>query len=378
MLEMKRGRTWPALAVAGLALALTPGASAGTRDPAPASQAASCASGWVLQQRAGPGTLGSVAAISPRAAWAVGSRPDAEGFPVTLAERWNGTGWAVVPTPDPPAPLPPSPADVLDAVTAVSASDAWAVGGAGEMSGQMAAGLAEHWNGSRWTAVSVPRLNQGGQLEGVAAVSADEVWAVGAGGVTSANGPQVAYALRWDGRRWSSVAVPQPGEFRGLTAVTRIPGTDALWAVGFQRARPGAPYRPMIDYWNGARWSVAAAPAVGSLNDVTALGPDDAWAVGGDTILRWNGIRWSQVPVNSGVQLAGVTALTPGDAWAVGDGTILRWNGTTWQSASWPHPAGAVLSAVTVVQGASGWTAWTVGHTGSTKSLIAARCGGPG
>ncbi len=376
MSEMKWGRTWPTLAVAGLALALIPGARAGIRDPAPASQAGSCAGGWVIQQQAGPGTLGSVAAVSPRAAWAVGSRPDVAGFPVTLAERWNGTGWEAVATPAPPAPLPPSPADVLDAVTAVSASDAWAVGGAGEMSGQMAGGLAEHWNGSRWTAVSIPRLSEGGQLEGVAALAADEVWAVGAGGVTSVNGPQVAYALRWDGVRWSSVPVPQPGEFHGLTAVTRIPGTDSLWAVGFQKARPGAPSHPMIDYWDGARWTATSAPAVsgGSLSGVTALGPDDAWAVGGGTILHWNGTRWSQVAPNSRVQLSGVAALAPDEAWVVGGGAILNWNGTTWRTVSWPHPAAAVLTGIAVVQGASGWTAWAVGHTGSAKPLIVARC----
>ena len=103
------------------------------------------------------------------------------------------------PAPSPKPPLPPSPADVLYAVATVSAVDAWAVGGAGEMSGQMAAGLAEHWNGRHWVAATIPRLREGGQLEGVAAVSAREVWAVGSGGVTSAYGSQVAYALRWDG-----------------------------------------------------------------------------------------------------------------------------------------------------------------------------------
>ncbi len=389
MFEMMLGRTSPALAVAGLALAFMPAASAGPHGLASARQARSCASGWVIQQQAGPGTLRSVAAVSPRQAWAVGSRPDAAGFPVTLAERWNGTGWAAVPTPDRTAAPPPVPADVLYAVTAVPGSGVWAVGGAGEMSGQMADGLAEHWNGSRWMAVSIPRLSAGGQLEGVAAVSAGEVWAVGAGGVSSAGGDEVAYALRWDGVRWSSVPVPQPGAFHGLAAVTRIPGTGSLWAVGFQGG-PGA-FHPMIDYWNGARWSVVSAPAVsgGSLDGVTALGPDDAWAVGGigtgqvtrPLILHWNGIRWSQVAAKATGPLSGVMALAPDQAWAVGGSTILTWNGTTWRSVSWPHPAGAALSGITAVQGAGGWTAWAVaetgsavGGTGSATSLIVARC----
>ena len=249
-----------------------------------------------------------MAAVSGTDAWAVGSRPDRAGFPVTLAEHWNGTAWRQVPAPSPKPPLPPSPADVLYAVATVSAVDAWAVGGAGEMSGQMAAGLAEHWNGRHWVAATIPRLREGGQLEGVAAVSAREVWAVGSGGVTSAYGSQVAYALRWDGARWSRVPVPVPGMFHGLNAVARIPGTRQLWAVGFRAARPGSPQYPLIERWNGTHWTVTPAPAVtgGYLTAVTALSPVSAWAVGGiaspsgppagQVILHWNGTAWSRVP----------------------------------------------------------------------------------
>ena len=327
-----------------------------------------------------------MAAVSGTDAWAAGSRPDRAGFPVTLAEHWNGTAWRQA-GPSPKPPLPPSPADVLYAVATVSAVDAWAVGGAGEMSGQMAAGLAEHWNGRHWVAATIPRLREGGQLEGVAAVSAREVWAVGSGGVTSAYGSQVAYALRWDGARWSRVPVPVPGMFHGLNAVARIPGTRQLWAVGFRAARPGSPQYPLIERWNGTHWTVTPAPAVtgGYLTAVTALSPVSAWAVGGiaspsgppagQVILHWNGTAWSRVPPASRENLAGVAALSASDAWAAG-GAILHWNGQTWTTAASVH-AGAALSAITTTGTASSWTTWSVGRASSRQALTLARCSQP-
>jgi hypothetical protein len=62
----------------------------------------------------------------------------------TVTERWNGTSWALV----------PSPAEgLLGSVTATSASNAWAVGLTGSSLGR-GTGIIEHWNGNSWTCVS--------------------------------------------------------------------------------------------------------------------------------------------------------------------------------------------------------------------------------
>src|SRR5436305_546774 len=69
--------------------------------------------------------LSGVAALTASNAWAVGGYDTGgTGLNHTLIEHWNGTAWSIVPTPD-------SPPGVLNAVDAVSASDVWAVGGAG-------------------------------------------------------------------------------------------------------------------------------------------------------------------------------------------------------------------------------------------------------
>src|SRR5207248_3279171 len=69
--------------------------------------------------------LNAVAAISTNDAWAVGSYSDQQfaGPNQTLTEHWDGSAWSVVPSGNPGASD-----DVLLGVAAVSPDDVWAVG----------------------------------------------------------------------------------------------------------------------------------------------------------------------------------------------------------------------------------------------------------
>src|SRR5260221_11562251 len=91
----------------------------------------------------------------------------------------------------------PSPAGgQLNGVARVSANDVWAVGQT------LAPGtLAEHWDGTAWSVVPTPNPAANDRLSAVAAVSASDVWAVGA---ASFSNPPVTG--RWNGRSWTSVA----------------------------------------------------------------------------------------------------------------------------------------------------------------------------
>src|SRR5215472_5583188 len=84
--------------------------------------------------------LNSVAAVSAGSAWAVGGTVDRSRGPVTVIERWNGTSWALVPSPA---------VGYLASVTATSARNAWAVGVSAFA--PSATGVIEHWNGASWT-----------------------------------------------------------------------------------------------------------------------------------------------------------------------------------------------------------------------------------
>src|SRR5207244_1634349 len=95
-----------------------------------------------------------------------------------------------------------------------------------------------HWDGSAWSIVAGPNLGAHATIfDSVAAVSANDVWAVGY------SGDQTLVA-HWDGTQWSQVSSPSPGTWgNSLYAVTAVPQgapTDAAWAVGDYVSAPAA------------------------------------------------------------------------------------------------------------------------------------------
>ena len=118
------------------------------------------------------GGVVTVAALSRSDVWAVGTGPGVPtgGFsahPTAVIEHWDGTRWAVVPSPNPN----PQGNNSLGAVAAVSAGDVWAVGH------QLLGPFTEHWNGKNWSIVATP----GGVsfFAGMAASASGTVLAVG-------------------------------------------------------------------------------------------------------------------------------------------------------------------------------------------------------
>lgn len=230
--------------------------------------------------------IASISALSANDVWAVGSYDVDEQTFVPLIEHWNGRQWRIV-----SGPVVGQQTDELRGVAAVSADDVWAVG---EADGR---GLIQHWNGKKWTVALTPPQ----ELMAVTAISAQDVWAVGAGGGNGAG----AYAWHWDGAAWTSVAMPSDHAHETLYSVSGS-GPDDVWAVGNggngMYGRGGA----VIQHWDGQAWHVvhAAIPRGGAhvLSSVSVAAPDDAWAVGslgeGDdghqVVLQWNGSTWTQ------------------------------------------------------------------------------------
>ena len=129
--------------------------------------------------------LYGVSVLGATSAWTVGFYFDPSvGRTRSLIERWNGTSWTLVPSPS--VGLPANPFDELFSVKAISANDVWAVGDANsgvlDPSGVPTTGItiAEHWNGSTWTAITSGNSSTGfNELNAVAAASPTNVWAVG-------------------------------------------------------------------------------------------------------------------------------------------------------------------------------------------------------
>jgi hypothetical protein len=213
-------------------------------------------------------------------AWLVGERwHSGQRNGATLIERWDGTRWAVVPSPNPPATSRPSDA-ILQAVNFRSASDAWAVGY--QIDGRhVARTLVEHWDGSRWRIVPSPSVRASNGvlydfLWAVTADRADDAWAVGsyeshAGGF--GGGGDHALVLHWNGRRWSQEVLPPIRERTFLHGVIARAGT--AWAVGDRGHR-----QTLIEHWTGTQWTVAPSPKGFALAAASAPTHGRAWAVG--------------------------------------------------------------------------------------------------
>lgn len=256
----------------------------------------------------------------------------------------------------------------LNATAAISANDVWAVGETIANIPQQP--LALHFNGTSWSAVPTPALPSGdfGQLRGVTAVASDNVWAVGETGNIA---PFNSLIEHWDGTKWSIVSSPNTSAIGILNAVTAISANN-IWAVG-----SGG----LIEHFNGTNWSIVSAPAgTGNLHGVSGSSSSDIWAVGGvgrhpaTQVLHFNGTTWSIVsspsPAFDSV-LESVVAIAPNNAWAVGvtnvgptQTLIEHWNGATWSVVSSPNGGGSGTNANNGLNGVAAVSAtniWAVG-----------------
>jgi hypothetical protein len=338
--------------------------------------------------------LNGVAARTATDAWAVGSftgaDADAEGQQM-LTERWDGTQWRQV-----PAPSVPHQDETLNAVSAGSADEAWAVGTTRVVSAAARSPLAVHWNGASWTIVPVPNTTGGSKsmFNGVATLGPDNAWAVGRG--------KDAHPLveHWDGTSWTIAAVPAPPvpsgwTFAGatLTGISARSATD-IWAVGSVTANRdvSTQTRTLALHYDGTSWKITPTPSNASLtvdtvlNAVTAVAPNDVWSVGrfstidGTTVpnalvvQHWNGTAWSSVTVPAFQGgLNGVAARSATDVWAVGDfsdstGTTpvartltLHWNGSAWSKVDSPNGGSgdSIVNGVSATPG--GGDVWAAG-----------------
>jgi len=208
----------------------------------------------------------------------------------------------------------------LTDVAALSADDVWAVG----FSDSGASSL--HWDGTAWTELSGAR-GSGALFTGLAAPSPTDLWVVGK--AKGAGGYDAPLVERSNGSSWTAVPVPAPdGIAAGLRDVSAS-GARSLWAVGWSVDR-GKVFRPLVERWNGKRWSIVTVPHPDGdalLSGVAVVGPDDVWAVGwswhGDATtgltLHWNGQSWSPVslPFASGQVARLATVTSAGDVLGV-------------------------------------------------------------
>jgi hypothetical protein len=252
-----------------------------------------------------------------------------------------------------------------------------------------------------WQLVDSPNVNgRSNYLRAVAAVSADDLWAVGEHRTNNGTSVQTLI-LRWNGAHWSSVPSPNPDPNRSLLSGAAAVSASDVWAVGVSGGATGPNWASLILHWDGGAWSAVPAPDLGSpgtseLRGVVAVAAGEVWAVGAYSspatgwwnqplVMRWDGSAWSFVPApafGSTAELNAVAAAGPNDVWAVGralEGNwktlILHWDGSAWSRVASPNlgSAGNNLSGVTA--GVAG-EVWAVGSAGNGNSTLTLRWDG--
>ena len=231
---------------------------------------------WTPTVNSGPNftTLFGVAA-TPGHAWAVGVALDAKFEAHSVVESWNGSRWTIA-----PAPRLDTSRDLLFSAAAVSADDVWAVGDQqSEATGKFSA-LIEHWDGKRWTVVRGPDVgSSGSHLYGIAAAGPSNVWAVGQRNDQGSDLPLVEH---WDGRRWSVVDVPSAGVTGALLQGVTVTADGQVWAVG-QTDDAAAQAFPFVEYLAGGAWYASKVTSIaGPFSDVTgvAVSQGAVWLAG--------------------------------------------------------------------------------------------------
>jgi hypothetical protein len=254
----------------------------------------------------------------------------------------------------------------LHAVSCVSSSDCVAVGYARKSISEPKETMA--WRGStnagKWdTSVPTPEPEnaEGGSLEDVSCVSADDCTAVGY--YVDGAGVVKPLAMGWDGEDWT-LQSPQTPTGAGDTSLEGVscPSSEACVAVGSYVNGSGTKVT-LVERREGGEWTVQSSPNPGgakaaSLYDVSCATASDCRAVGesedsggspSSLAIHGSESEWTLDSMSQPTdRLTSVSC--PSTSWcaAVGDGLYVEtWNGSAWSRQQAPAPGGsAALNGV--------------------------------
>lgn len=274
--------------------------------------------GWTLQRMptpvVGQGGLASVSCTSPSSCIAVG-----RAYHGPLVERWDGRHWRLQRQPAAAETRGIGPA-FLAGVSCPSATDCMAVGAS-----HKAWAMIERWNGRRWkiqpgaAPVADPGADHQSHLYGVSCATPGFCAAVG-----EVDFPFVPAIERWNGTSWTADTVPHA--YGTLTSVS-CPSPSLCVAVGNGAVSAGAFQQPLVARWDGHSWTATTFSSFqdGSLTGVSCASVTACTAVGttgeGPLIEHWDGGSWQQESVPQlpdDPVLTGVSCATPTVCTAVG------------------------------------------------------------
>ncbi|MGO9876893.1 MAG: hypothetical protein ACLPVY_24220 [Acidimicrobiia bacterium] len=233
----------------------------------------------------------------------------------------------------------------------------------------------------------------------IAAVScATSTSCLAVGTSISASFVESAFADRWNGISWSSVAGPTvTGAQSDALSQVECKSATSCVAVGDSGSGPLTPAgaeTPLIARWNGTRWlNVPSATPAGaklaalvgiscsSIGRCAAVGTFANPTSGGDDPLaeRWDGTIWSVVPAATrpGPRIAilsGVSCVATDSCLAVGEspsGALSeRWNGTSWSIVPSAATTAGQFGSLTAISCASSAACYAVGDDSGANGSV--------
>ncbi len=342
----------------------------------------SSGSTWTVQTVPSAGTTSSLDAVSCSATDAC----TVVGY--DQADRWNGSTWTLetVPTPHPHTGL-----SDLSGVSCPETKTCYAVGG--YYSAGVFQGVAELWNGTKWTVQATP-IDTSYDESGLGAVSCKNATLCAAVGFyhDPVDGDRAwveSFQLRWQ----VQTITPASGSIAsGLTAIS-CTSTKACMAVDSYETASST-FGTSAQQWNGSGWTDLSTP--NSLNSllsgVSCTAATDCEAVGdvfsGPDLVplaeKWNGSTWTvqSVPAPSGAvdsylladSCTSATACMAVGEWRDGSGNQYTladsWNGTSWTLETTPNPSGSTTNALNWVSCATSSGCEAIGSA-STGIIVA-------
>jgi len=215
--------------------------------------------------------LTAISGASPNDVWAVGwQMPDRKTYQTnTLIEHWDGSAWAIVPSPDPPSWTHAS----LSGIHARSQNDVWAVGS--NLQPEKAA-LIKHWDGTTW---SISLSSGGVSYTSVSARVANDAWAVG----RTVDWTSSAIS-HWDGTSWTTTTYPAPANAfsTSLRSVVALASGD-VWVAGTNEVSVYRYTRRTFSFianYDGNEWTHVSVVDSTVLSGLAAPSAAYLWAVG--------------------------------------------------------------------------------------------------
>jgi hypothetical protein len=191
-----------------------------------------------------------VSCVSTTFCMAVGSYENSETKSRTLAETWNGTAWTLL--------APPTGEEGLNYLNGVSCTSSTSCTAIGTNAGKA---VALRWNGSEWKSLGTP--NAGSNTYGYISCATANSCVAELG--------HSAKAESWNGTSWTAYTVPTPtgGSAPSLDGVSCDLKTECF-AVGSYTKETKT--LSLAELYNGGSWSVVSTPNLakgGLLNSVS-------------------------------------------------------------------------------------------------------------